>query len=280
MRQPILFLVKGGSGSRMIAEFLEKCGVYMGWRGNLNSSYDSLLFTHNFQRRLLLPRFKYGSGCVYGNKSPIRRTGRNCIQKHLKKYEGGRWGFKTCDAMFSFPLYNTIFPNAKYIQLVRDSRDVILSKEGRHNLCHADPNVRKRYWEYFKIITFGLSNDMRKFKFFMDDYRVYDILFKYRFFIQAKACVEHLIQLKQLRNEGLISKDNSIVVKYEDFCLDSKKQGQRLCEFLGIKFSDEAIKFCEEDIHTESVKKWEKRSGLENVHEFLSSHNLKYLFYE
>ena len=269
MQSPVLFLAKGHSGTRLISQLLEKCGVYMGCVENLNDVYDSLPFTYQFQRALLPGNFEYGKGCIIKNPKKIKEKFQKCKSAHLKDYKKGRWGLKTCDGMFSFPMYNMVMPNAKYIELIRDSKDVILSRDGRCHLTFHDQNIRQRFWEYFKIVTFGISNDINKFKYFIDNPNSYKILFRHRFMIQAKSCVEHYRQMNLLRKDGFVTRENTIKISYENFCNNPIRVSKRLCKFLKLPFTKKAEEFCRNEVYTGSLKKWEKRKDLSEVFEYL-----------
>lgn len=269
MTSPILFLARGHSGTRAVSEFLELCGVYMGHSGNRNNVYDSFPFTFDFQRHLLVRNFKYGSGCVIKEPARIKKVFKKCKAIHLEKYKKGRWGFKTCDGMFSFEMYNMLIPNAKYIELVRDSRDVILSRNGRCHLTYFRPEVRSKYWEYFKIVTFGVSNDAKSCKYFVDNPKNYKVLFKNRFMIQAKMCIEHIRQMNLLRDKGLVNENNTIKISYEDFCRSPVKIGKVLCDFLDLPFTKSAKRFCDNNVYSSSIGRWKKRTELKKVFKYL-----------
>jgi len=253
---PILFLARGHSGTSPLTKFLEASGVYVGNvedENCLNVTYDSLYFTFEFQRSLLPRLFKYGAGCVVDERE-VTAAALKCLKNHLAYYSGGRWGFKTCAGMFSHPLYNYIFPNAKYIYIVRDGRDVILSGGGNFHLSH--PKTRKRFWEYFKIITFGISNDVQSCPFeFSDKPRKNDAVIQNRFWIQAKSWREHVRMMKHLEKTGRLS-PNVHPVRYEELCSDPIPVLEKLSDFLDLEFTPEVQSFSKQLFHAKSIGRW------------------------
>ena len=229
MQSPILFLARGHSGTSILSKILEANGVFMGDHKSLNPTYDSLPCTYDFQRKLLPMNWVWGEGCMTG-KQEVMAAASRCLARHMVGYNGGPWGIKTCAGMFSYPMWNMVFPKAKYIYLTRDGRDVIRSGNGYFHM--SNPSSREKDWEYFKIITFGISNDMNKCPFVMPDGpRKNDGVMRNRFWIQAKSWLEH----KKMFNR--IESDNIFHLKYEDICRKPNKALQGMFNFLGMPYA-------------------------------------------
>lgn len=265
---PILFLARGHSGTRAVAQFLESCGVYMGTKDNMNETYDSILWT-DLEREFVSKYFVCGKGFDYSLLSPrdFKKTNRR-LDKHLKECKNDRWGFKTCGSMFAFEFYNNVFPNAKYIYLFRDGKDTILSHNANFHLSHKKLDVRRKFWQYFKVITFGLSGDAQDCGFdFVDDPENFPALEKVKYWIQAKSWVEHVRMMNCLIENNKFCR-NAITIRYEDFCLNPQETTERLIRFLGINHTKDSRLFISK-IHKNSVGKWKKVSGLNPVFNFV-----------
>lgn len=269
---PVLFIARGHSGTMALAKVLEFAGVYMGSSEDahcLNDTYDSLYWAYGFQRTLVPRMFEWGVGCKVDGRLAVP-VGLECLRRHLGCFAGGRWGFKTCLAAFSHPLYSFIFPRAKYIYLIRDGRDVILSGNGI--LYLTNPSSRSAHWDYFKIITFGISNDIAAAPFPFPAFpEPDDDVMQNRFWIQAKSWREHVLMMEHLKASGQMS-ENIYTLRYEDLCREPAAALRALFEFLDIGFTDDVKDFAMQFFHTESIGRWKQYSNyIDNVQEDMNT---------
>ncbi len=254
--QPILFLARGHSGTRALAYFMEQAGVYMGTTRdpyNLNSTYDSLYWTYGFQRYLVPKLFQSGQGFRSDDRL-IEQVGEDCVRRHLAYYKKGPWGFKTCEGMFAHPMYRHIFPSAKYIYLIRDGRDVIISGDGYLTLTN--PSSRYQHWDYFLLITFGVQNDKNDCPFpFPENPEPGDSVMQNRFWVQAKSWREHVRMVEYLRITKILS-DQVYTIKYEDLCHYPIEQLKSLFLFLELNWTEKLEKTAKNIFHTQSIGRW------------------------
>ena len=257
LSSPVLFLARGHSGTTPLAKVLEQAGYFMGNPkdpNSLNPTYDSLYWTYGFQRTLLPRLFEWGKGCKVAEDITLQ-VALECLRRHFQGYPGGLWGFKTCESMFSFPLYHYVFPRAKYIYLVRDGRDVILSGDGYFHLGGKGPvvDILRRN---FMVMTFGVSDDINTCPFpFPKEPGRNSILLKNRFWLQAKSWKEHVRMMNRLRQGGLLN-DNVHTVRYEDLCQQPTETLKGVFDFLEQPFSDKARAFAREQLHSKSIGRW------------------------
>lgn len=273
---PVLFLARGHTGTRAVTRLLMEAGFYMGDPDDpniLNDTYDSLPFTFDFQRCLLPGRFLHGSGRLRPIDQEVLDGGRKALSRHLKGRTPQRWGIKTCDGMFMHEYYRALFPDAKYIHLVRDGRDVIFSGDGYFQITN--PKSRADTWEYFKIITFGLDQYGPDAPFPLPEHPSSDDeMMRHRFWVQAKSWIEHERMMRVLRSEGRLS-PNVITMRYEDLCRDPEVQIARLFAFLEEPIDSELISWAEKHMRVTSIGRWrrlvEEREFQENIHVALES---------
>lgn len=255
---PILFLARGHSGTTPLAKILSKAGVHIGNtqdQNALNQTLDALYWVFGFQRALVPRLFKPGVGCSVNDRI-VAAVAFECLRRHLGPYPSGLWGFKTCAGMFCHSLYQYVFPRAKYIYLVRDGRDVVLSDDGYFHLTH--PFSRQSHWEYFKILTFGISDDVKSCPFpFPAKPHKNDKVMQHRFWVQAKSWREHVCMVEHLRNAGRLSPD-VYTIRYEELCSDPVPVLEQLFSFLDIKLTAEVIEFAGQTLHTKSVDRWKQ----------------------
>ena len=143
------------------------------------------------------------------------------------------------------------FPNAKFIHIVRDSRDVLLSQKNKW---------KRRFLGASKI---PLKEAVRS-------YMNYHPITSAKFW---KSAVEHGCKME---NHPRVLK-----VKYEDVLLNSEEEIKAICRFLGLNFekkmlavpnigsSTEEDKDGELKIDQSKISKW-KKGGLNNAEIFLA----------
>lgn len=130
---PCVLMCRGSSGSRFLAEILTKNGLWMGDR--LNESSDSFLLLE----KLVVPfmnsdDFPLASMADHDADGHHASTIEEAFTDFLRAYPGGAWGWKLPESVFIVPLIKHRFPGAKFIHLIRDGRDVILSHNGLFGL--------------------------------------------------------------------------------------------------------------------------------------------------
>lgn len=255
---PILFLARGHSGTTPLARILARAGVYIGNgqdQNALNRTLDALYWVFGFQRTLIPKLFEPGVGCLIDERV-VTAAALECLRHHLSSYSDGPWGFKTCAGMFCHSLYQYVFPQAKYIYLIRDGRDVILSGNGFFHLTC--PFTRQQHWEYYKLITFGISDDVHLCPFEFPE-RPYgnDEVMRNRFWIQAKSWREHVRMVEHLRKTGQLSPD-VYTVRYEELCRDPIPNLEQLFCFLEIELTSKVKELAMLSLHARSIGRWKQ----------------------
>jgi len=255
---PILFLARGHSGTTPLTRILAQAGVHIGNtqdKNALNPTLDALYWVYGFQRTLVPKLFRPGEGCLIDERA-VTKVALECLRRHLGSYGNGRWLFKTCAGMFCHPLYRYVFPRAKYIYLIRDGRDLILSGGGFFHLTR--PLSRFQHWDYFKIITFGISDDLHTCPFrFPEKPRKNDEVMRNRFWIQAKSWREHARMVEYLRETGQLSPD-VYTVRYEELCRNPIPVLEQLFRFLELDLTTEVKELATQILHTKSIGRWKQ----------------------
>ena len=131
----IIVIGRGHSGTRMFSHTLYASGVYMG--GTLNASGDKVPPEEMYEAcRVMARQVKWQGGLSWdfsalhtGPIDPefIRRV-ENYLEDVLGRKEGPR-GWKLPETTLVFPWIVRLFPEARYLYVVRDPRDSII---GRH----------------------------------------------------------------------------------------------------------------------------------------------------
>lgn len=236
-----------------MTKILERNGVFIGSPSALNNTNDSLPFTYDFQRGLLPKFWKWTEGC-YPQKETINAILSQCYRKHLAGYKGGPWAIKTCAGMFCHAMYRMVFPEAKYIYMVRDGRDVVTSGDGHFHLTN--PSSREKDWDYFKIITCGLTgfSDLPWHiqKNLQTGPKEDDRIMKNRFLIQARSWVEHIRMMERLRRDNRLS-TQVYTIRYEELCEYPTTTVGKLLDWLEIPYKNK--EFGKKVAHMKSIHK-------------------------
>lgn len=133
MQSPIVVGGNGHSGTRLFAEILISCGVFMGIP---TLSYDKN--SKDLNIRGLMNRWMraYLSGLDDAEADRMRRQFLRRIRL-LIPYQRRTWGFKNPRAMFLLPFYHSLYPDLKFIHVIRDGRD----------MCFGNPFINSpTYW--------------------------------------------------------------------------------------------------------------------------------------
>lgn len=130
---PIVIGGTGGSGTRVIQTIVEKAGVFMG--EFLNSSKDAMDF-EPFLDEIINPILQATHSLNY-NVADLPLSLREKAMSQLAKIandfvaaapsEASSWGWKNPRTIYILPLIHAIFPNMRFIHVLRDGRDMALS---------------------------------------------------------------------------------------------------------------------------------------------------------
>ncbi|MEZ4331612.1 MAG: sulfotransferase [Myxococcota bacterium] len=122
--QPIVVAALGGSGTRAITDLLIESGVFMGgWVDD--ESRDSL-----FMRAFLHAHFDR----LVDDPEAIDDRTLGELHRTLRAHRigiphvGAAWGWKNPRSLWLLPLFDRLFPGLRFIHLVRDGRDMALSR--------------------------------------------------------------------------------------------------------------------------------------------------------
>ena len=137
---PVIVFNKSHSGSSVLTRALAACGVFMGSR--LSDSEDALdilpLVEHLIEFHYPDYQRLFGEGDPQLFESIVP-----AIEAHLRdRPPGMRWGWKLSETGYALPLFARLFPEAWFIHLIRDGRDVAFS----HFRAPSDTILRKAHF--------------------------------------------------------------------------------------------------------------------------------------
>ena len=163
-RNTLIILGMHRSGTSLITQWLNKCGLHVGDRlmgagvGNLDGHYEDLDF-YEWHEAVLQNNGFPSSGFINAGSVLVSLPEQDALNKIIaRKCETGRdWGWKDPRTCLFLPAYANALPNAKHLFIVRNYREVVTS------LLRRDLSVREQrwlkghsgtlsswYWTYFK----------------------------------------------------------------------------------------------------------------------------------
>lgn len=274
---PFVIIGRPHSGTRPVADAFMRNGFHMG--AHVTPGFlDSEDWFSFFALPLITSRFFSDWPDLKKSKQFQALCDEQLILtlKHFlprKQLSSDVWGWKLSETLFLMPIIKHYFPNAKFIHLIRDGRDVALSDDGYFQLTskprsqrsishfvkkavdaalHATRrNVhRYNYRKFCHNISFGHSDndhwndiDLNNFK---------DIS-RNRYLLQMQSwryCIE------TARKYSLDMADSYMEVKYEDFCHQPVEEMQNVFQFLGQSMTPETEHFLQTGIRTGRIGKW------------------------
>ena len=237
---PVIVFNKSHSGSRMLARLFHAAGIAMG--AHLNESWDSLD---------VLELVEYLVTRYYPDYAPLWRTDTppdlhlqslidRVFARHLEGTTAGRpWGWKLCETVYILPVLDYCFPDATFVHLLRDGRDVAFCD-------HKGPD--SPFW--------------RKVYFNTDRIRTHQGL---RLTAPAYRRRSHLYNAIHWSNSvargrayGAMLRDRYQEVRYEDLCHDLPGTAVPLLDSIGAPHTADAITRMQPDMSLASVGKFRR----------------------
>ncbi len=237
---PVVVFCKSHSGSRLLAQLIEGAGVYMG--AHQNESSDSLDLLRLVQH--LVERYYPDFGPLWdkNNRHPdlpsTDTIARQVFADHLQGFGPSktRWGWKLCETLYVLPVIDFLFPDARYIHLIRDGRDVAFCN-------HTPPDTP--FWKkvYFNTDRMEI---WRKYRLNYNEYHRHRHLFN---------AVHWVNSVSVGRNYGAMLRDRYLEVRYEDLCGDFDSQAQRILAHIGVTSDGAIVKQLEQRVYSRSIGK-------------------------
>ena len=155
---PVIVFNASHSGSRLLALMLKRLGVFMG--ADLNESEDSLP-VFDLVRYLVESHAPDFSRLLEDGDPALPARIGAAFHAHLAARPVGRWGWKLPETGHVLPVISRLFPDAYYVHLVRDGRDVAFSPF----VAPKHPFWRKIYFNSDRITSWhGLAMTQRAYR--------------------------------------------------------------------------------------------------------------------
>jgi hypothetical protein len=243
---PIVVYNKSHSGSRLLAAVIERAGVFMG--AHQNESKDSLdlleLVTH-----LVLAHYP-DYGPLWDGRAPadpvLPGLVRRVFASHLAGFDatdGDRWGWKLCETAYIVPVVDFLFPNARFIHLIRDGRDVAFCD-------HRGPD--NAFWKKVYFNTDRITR-WRSLRLTKKAYRRRSYLYNAQHWVNSVTIG---------RCYGAMLRECYLEVRYEDLCLQFEHTAARVLEFIGLEEAFPLVVPMRSQVYPSSIGKHRRQSWL------------------
>jgi len=252
MNGPYAIVCRAHSGGRFMSEAFIRNGIQMGvvHPDTKDTKYFAVR-SNPYINEIILKAFKYAD-MPDKRKKYFQDLMRQCINEYIEK--GNKdllkpFGWKFGETLFAMPVLFDTFPSAKAIHIIRDGRDVMLSR------IPARFNPRNFHDAFNKLMIFGKQNVN---KFNGEKLDKVNIL-KYRTeleLIHWQTVVEFGMTLRTY-------KDQYLEIRYEDMCHDPVKTLDQISEFIGVPFKDKVKKWAINNVSTARIGKWKNEDGRE-----------------
>lgn len=211
---PVIVFNKSHSGSRLLAGLIAEAGIFMGAHQNeSNDSWDVLTLVE-----YLVGRYYPDYSPLWSSDPPPDEALADLIRKVFSSHlnglrQGGRWGWKLCETGYILPVLDFLFPQARYIHLIRDGRDVAFTD-------HRPPN--RPFW---KKIYFNTDQIMtwRGLRFHRRDYERRSHIYN---------AIHWANSVTIGRAYGMMLRERYLEIRYEDLCQSFDSVAGRILEFI------------------------------------------------
>ena len=244
---PVVIGAIGGSGTRVFARIARHAGLFMG--NDLNQEEDSQPFIdfYNVWVPLYIQKLYNHNESV---SAALKTDFFDCVERHIYGIENPDqiWGIKNPKAIHMLPLWHDIFPNMKFIHVVRNGLDIVYSKNQGQFQCYKDLVFDRRTENVYGkpgIILFWS--------------RVNQLAAEY-----GKTYL----------------KDKYLIIRFEDLCNNPQFSVQKIFEFLEVDDADKLANAIAEVSHKNTINRWITRPVRE-VYEVMKAGKpgLEYLGY-
>jgi len=241
---PVIIFNKSHSGSRVLAELMTAGGVFMG--AHCNESGDSLDMLDLVT--FLVGKYYPDYSRLWAANSPadeeLASLVRSSFQGHFEGYDRQAampWGWKLCETTYILPVLDYLFPQAKFIHLIRDGRDVAFCDH--HG--PSDAWWRKIYFNTDRIQT------LHGMRLTGPAYRRRSPVFN---------ALHWMNSVTVGMNFGMMLRERYLEVRYEELCGNFVPVAQRVLEFAGAPDPEAAMRRMEPKVHATSVGKFRRHS--------------------
>jgi hypothetical protein len=243
---PFPIFCRGHSGGRILCEAYRRNGIQMGEVAPDRKDTTSFALSLNPSLRdLVLSAYRYPS-LAEGERARLQWRMREVVARFRVRETDGRgpFGWKMGTNIFTMLVFLDAFPAAKCVHLIRDGRDVMLSRlDNRFEF--GDPANR--------LMVFGDDT--------VDTFLDRPLSTRLVEELRNPLEMQHWVTAVEYGLRGRAFEARYLEVRYEDLCREPEIQGQRIFDFLGMMFRNSARDWLVDTVSRARIGKWNALSA-------------------
>ncbi len=239
---PFPILGRGHSGGRLLCEAYIRAGVRMGQVHPLRKDTAFFAIRNPVIHEVCMAAFRYPRMGEEA-RGRLQEKLRSEVERFHREEIGepGPFGWKIGVTLFTLPVLLDAFPQARVVHLIRDGRDVMLSRlDARIARLHQRPVDR--------LTVFGDSEVTH----FRGEPLGPEVIERYR----TELELQHWITAVRFGMQGRSRPGQYLEVRYEDLCREPVPTLERVFAFLRLPLGDAAREWISGAARTDRIGKW------------------------
>ncbi|MDQ7051660.1 MAG: sulfotransferase domain-containing protein [candidate division KSB1 bacterium] len=213
--------------------------------GNVTEHHkDTVYFsirTNERVRELILNAYNY-LNCDGAEKQTLKEVARKTVLRFVESeiQHNGPFGWKIDPTMFIMPVVLDTFPTAKAIHIIRDGRDVMLSR--------LDARIEQIDDPVNKLMVFGRTD--------VDSFEGEPLEKRWIKKLRNELEMQHWVTSVEYGLRGKSYADRYLEVKYEDICHNPIEIFQKIFDFLEVPFQESTKEWLKKAVSPRRIGKW------------------------
>ena len=250
MKGPFTIMCRNHSGSRMLCEAFRQNGFWMGLSEDEARDAEEFAQQRPEIRHLVQEAFRYST------LAPDERQGLQRLMRKLVEESKGNcpdpearvaYGWKRIITTFTVEIFLDAYPQGKAVHLIRDGRDVMLTRAKYKMARLKDP--------FNALVVFGDAG--------VSTYRgqplTPEVIAAYRNELEMR----YWVTMVEFGRRGRSYPDQYLEVFYEDLCRQPVGTLEKVFDFLEVEFCSSAREWARRNAHTKSIGKWQRVGSAE-----------------
>ena len=241
-QRPLPIFCRGHSGGRLVCEAFIRNGIAMGDESPRRKDTRWFAASNPAVHQLVMNSMRYPN-LPTSEQAAWQQMTRECIGNYVRSRIAtpGPFGWKMGFTLFMMPMVLDAFPAARVVHLIRDGRDVMLSRL----------NVRMDFSSALnRLVVFGNTE--------VTTWQGKPLTTETVAAHRNELEMQHWVTAVQFGLHGRAYGDRYLEVRYEDVCADPIGQFKRIFEFLDVPFLAETRSWLAQHVYATRVGKWRR----------------------